>query len=135
MRGCCRADAACPAHGRKKRLALADWSSCRPPGQASESGCLVKTDQLNLQATRFANASRAMEALADGAGAHALQRGQVAGRTLKITPDANKKRPPRKGRPLIFLERETRFELATSTLARLHSTAELFPLVLERPWQ
>ena len=27
------------------------------------------------------------------------------------------------------LERETRFELATSTLARLHSTTELFPLV------
>ena len=28
---------------------------------------------------------------------------------------------------LIYLERETRFELATSTLARLHSTTELFP--------
>ncbi len=28
----------------------------------------------------------------------------------------------------LFLERETRFELATSTLARLHSTTELFPL-------
>ena len=28
---------------------------------------------------------------------------------------------------VIFLERETRFELATSTLARLRSTAELFP--------
>ncbi len=27
-----------------------------------------------------------------------------------------------------FVERETRFELATSTLARLHSTAELLPL-------
>ena len=27
------------------------------------------------------------------------------------------------------LERETRFELATSTLARLHSTTELFPLI------
>ena len=27
-----------------------------------------------------------------------------------------------------MLERETRFELATSTLARLHSTTELFPL-------
>jgi hypothetical protein len=26
------------------------------------------------------------------------------------------------------MERETRFELATSTLARLHSTTELFPL-------
>ena len=25
------------------------------------------------------------------------------------------------------MERETRFELATSTLARLHSTTELFP--------
>ena len=29
---------------------------------------------------------------------------------------------------IILLERETRFELATSTLARLHSTTELFPL-------
>ena len=29
----------------------------------------------------------------------------------------------------VSLERETRFELATSTLARLHSTTELFPLV------
>ncbi len=27
------------------------------------------------------------------------------------------------------MERETRFELATSTLARLHSTTELFPLI------
>ena len=27
----------------------------------------------------------------------------------------------------IYMERETRFELATSTLARLRSTAELFP--------
>jgi hypothetical protein len=31
----------------------------------------------------------------------------------------------------IFLERETRFELATSTLARSHSTTELFPLTLQ----
>gem|GEM_PF-6245878 len=38
-----------------------------------------------------------------------------------------------KGRPLIVMERETRFELATSTLARLHSTAELFPLVYKNP--
>ena len=29
-----------------------------------------------------------------------------------------------------ILERETRFELATSTLARLRSTAELFPQIL-----
>ena len=29
------------------------------------------------------------------------------------------------------MERETRFELATSTLARLHSTTELFPQNLE----
>ena len=40
-----------------------------------------------------------------------------------------------KGRPLrvglaLSLERETGFEPATSTLARLHSTAELFPLNL-----
>jgi hypothetical protein len=31
------------------------------------------------------------------------------------------------------LERETGFEPATSTLARLHSTAELFPLICFRP--
>jgi hypothetical protein len=31
------------------------------------------------------------------------------------------------------LERETGFEPATSTLARLHSTAELFPRVLNAP--
>ncbi len=31
-------------------------------------------------------------------------------------------------RAFFKMERETRFELATSTLARLHSTAELFPL-------
>ena len=30
----------------------------------------------------------------------------------------------------VIVERETRFELATSTLARLHSTTELFPLNL-----
>jgi hypothetical protein len=30
-----------------------------------------------------------------------------------------------------FLERETGFEPATSTLARLHSTTELFPLICE----
>ena len=29
--------------------------------------------------------------------------------------------------PFSYLERETRFELATSTLGRLHSTTELFP--------
>jgi hypothetical protein len=31
------------------------------------------------------------------------------------------------------LERETGFEPATSTLARLHSTAELFPRILNLP--
>ena len=31
------------------------------------------------------------------------------------------------------LERETGFEPATSTLARLHSTAELFPRMLNAP--
>ena len=36
------------------------------------------------------------------------------------------------GRPGVYnrkMERDTRFELATSTLARLHSTTELVPLV------
>ena len=39
-----------------------------------------------------------------------------------------KKRPGKNPGLLNFMERETRFELATSTLARLHSTTELFPL-------
>ena len=34
-----------------------------------------------------------------------------------------------------FLERETRFELATPTLARLYSTTELFPLGLSIFWK
>jgi len=42
---------------------------------------------------------------------------------LRIEPG---KKIGRTGRP-DFLERETRFELATSTLARLHSTTELLP--------
>ncbi len=37
------------------------------------------------------------------------------------------KMPPEGGGNMKMLERETRFELATSTLARLHSTTELFP--------
>ncbi len=41
------------------------------------------------------------------------------------------KKGPSIAEPFEFLvERETRFELATSTLARLHSTTELFPLNL-----
>ena len=39
-----------------------------------------------------------------------------------------RKIPRRNRRGMFYLERETRFELATSTLARLHSTTELFPL-------
>ena len=34
------------------------------------------------------------------------------------------------GMPPFFLERETGFEPATSTLARLHSTTELFPHII-----
>lgn len=41
--------------------------------------------------------------------------------------DVTKKAPGYNPAPLIFLERETGFEPATSTLARLHSTTELFP--------
>ena len=33
---------------------------------------------------------------------------------------------------VVFLERETRFELATSTLGRLHSTTELFPHLIDK---
>jgi hypothetical protein len=41
------------------------------------------------------------------------------------------KKGPNRVEPFeVMLERETRFELATSTLARLHSTTELFPLIL-----
>jgi hypothetical protein len=41
-----------------------------------------------------------------------------------------KSRPNHKIQPAFFriVERDTRFELATSTLARLHSTTELVPL-------
>ena len=41
---------------------------------------------------------------------------------------------PAEGRLFVFriLERETGFEPATSTLARLHSTAELLPLESQR---
>jgi hypothetical protein len=42
--------------------------------------------------------------------------------------EANKKPAPKKEPVfLLCLERETRVELATSTLARLHSTTELLP--------
>ena len=41
------------------------------------------------------------------------------------------KKGPNIAEPFAYpVERETRFELATSTLARLHSTTELFPLNL-----
>ncbi len=40
----------------------------------------------------------------------------------------NRKIPRSEDRRIFYLERETRFELATSTLARSHSTTELFPL-------
>ena len=54
--------------------------------------------------------------------------GKVAeGKRLKTKT----KKPPYpcgSGGCIVMLERETRFELATSTLARLHSTTELFPL-------
>ena len=34
--------------------------------------------------------------------------------------------------PGVLRERETRFELATSTLARLHSTTELLPQIINQ---
>jgi hypothetical protein len=43
---------------------------------------------------------------------------------IEIKPEIKK---PRLVAAFIFLERETRFELATPTLARLCSTTELFP--------
>ncbi len=56
-----------------------------------------------------------------------MRRRTVAGeRTLTGVSDGAGRRE--------LLERETRFELATSTLARLHSTTELFPLVEAMRW-
>ena len=52
-------------------------------------------------------------------------------RTGIRTPDTRLRRallyPAELCTHIIYLERETRFELATSTLARLRSTTELFP--------
>ena len=54
-------------------------------------------------------------------------------RTGIRTPDTRLRRallyPAELCTHIIYLERETRFELATSTLARLRSTTELFPHV------
>ncbi len=58
--------------------------------------------------------------------------GKIRVRQLNI---GNTKRALGFGKPraiFIFLERETGFEPATSTLARSHSTTELFPLKSER---
>ncbi len=52
----------------------------------------------------------------------------TAGLILAV-PRINKKRFELCSNLERSVERETRFELATSTLARLHSTTELFPLV------
>ena len=46
---------------------------------------------------------------------------------MTITTDVKKQKAAIKA-AFLYLERETRFELATPTLARLCSTTELFPL-------
>ena len=55
-------------------------------------------------------------------------------RTGIRTPDTRLRRallyPAELCTHIVFLERETRFELATSTLARLRSTTELLPLII-----
>ena len=58
------------------------------------------------------------------ASGHAYNRRTLSGRYVRI----QKKGLSPKRKPLNLLERETGFEPATSTLARLHSTTELLPL-------
>ena len=57
------------------------------------------------------------------ASGHAYNRRTLSGRYVRI----QKKGLSPKRKPLNLLERETGFEPATSTLARLHSTTELLP--------
>ena len=54
----------------------------------------------------------------------AVQQGNADGGCVRV----RKKGLSPKRKPLNLLERETGFEPATSTLARLHSTTELLPL-------
>ena len=58
-----------------------------------------------------------------GAFGQPRNRGTLSGRYVRI----QKKGLSPKRKPLNLLERETGFEPATSTLARLHSTTELLP--------
>ena len=59
------------------------------------------------------------------ASGHAYNRRTLSGRYVRI----QKKGLSPKRKPLNLLERETGFEPATSTLARLHSTTELLPRI------
>ena len=60
-----------------------------------------------------------------GAFGQPRNRGTLSGRYVRI----QKKGLSPKRKPLNLLERETGFEPATSTLARLHSTTELLPRI------
>ena len=62
------------------------------------------------------------------ASGHAYNRRTLSGRYVRI----QKKGLSPKRKPLNLLERETGFEPATSTLARLHSTTELLSHTIER---
>ena len=65
------------------------------------------------------------------ASGHAYNRRTLSGRYVRI----QKKGLSPKRKPLNLLERETGFEPATSTLARLHSTTELLPLNEEKVYR
>ncbi len=64
-----------------------------------------------------------------GAKEHATKRAWFQGATHES--HGHKKTESSDSAFLLNLERETRFELATPTLARLCSTTELFPLMLQ----
>ncbi len=57
-----------------------------------------------------------------------MRRNMLAHRSQSQERGTRQKKTPWTLVHRVFRERETRFELATSTLARLHSTAELLPL-------
>jgi hypothetical protein len=61
------------------------------------------------------------------AGARVRGRGSVSARDRGSVRDSGRSEEGRPLNPLLFFERETGFEPATSTLARWHSTTELLP--------
>ena len=79
-----------------------------------------KKEETRLHGTFFCGPSAGRGSLRTG-----VQQGNAVG---EICPDTKKGLSPKR-KPLNLLERETGFEPATSTLARLHSTTELLPRI------